>query len=153
MTLGWRRAGCAQAYAPGRGIAYVKGNHGGDSREERVSLPELFRRTLLLQLEVRIYAFPEFLRLLLGGRYIRGKHVAKQLPLAAFFSPDDDVLPMVENLAGLIAEFVLTHFGGRRATTEEINGREPNLGNSGIERALPEFSNRLRAFDRLTSGR
>ena len=51
----------------------------------------------------------------------RGKHVAKQLPLAAFFSPDDDVLPVVEDLACLIPQFVLTNFGGRRATTEEIN--------------------------------
>jgi hypothetical protein len=48
VTIKRPQAGCAQAYAPGWGIAYVKGND-GDCRETPVTLSELFRSTLLLQ--------------------------------------------------------------------------------------------------------
>jgi hypothetical protein len=68
VTIKRPQAGCAQAYAPGWGIAHVKGNDGA-CREKPVTLSELFRSTLLLQFEIRIGAFPELLRRpkVLGG--------------------------------------------------------------------------------------
>ncbi len=71
-------------------------------------------------------------------------------PLAA---PDDDVLPVVEYLARLVAQLVLPDLGGRRTVVENFECFEPDAGNTGIERALPEFLNRVRASNNVAAGR
>jgi hypothetical protein len=66
--------------------------------------------------------------------------------------PDDDVLTVVEYLAGLVMQFVLPDFSRRGALGEHFDRFEPNAGDSGIERSLPELLYRGCASNRFAAG-
>jgi hypothetical protein len=89
---------------------------------------------------------------LFGRRDVGGKHVTQKFPFSPFVPPDDDVLTMVEFLAGLVMQFVLPDFGRRGALGEHFDRFEPNAGDSGIERSLPELLYRGRASNGFTAG-
>jgi hypothetical protein len=67
-------------------------------------LPELFQRTLLLQLELRIYAFPEFLRRLKIRWIIEYDVPLAKCIRAAWQSIDEDNLPIYFLSGGTFVE-------------------------------------------------
>ena len=81
--------------------------------------------------------------LLLLGRCAAREHVAEELPLAALMPPDNDVFPVVDYVARLVAQLVLADLSGRRAMTENIDCFQRDAGNPGIKSALPEFLDRI----------